>query len=91
MSERTPIARSLPDKLRIELNHLSMALSRCADQAECDRIMARMREIERTGLCVDYMHIVHCFPYAESVRHEAILRETRDRVNTARPSRARDL
>lgn len=50
MSERTPIARSLPDKLRIELNHLSMALSRCADQAECDRIMARMREIERTGL-----------------------------------------
>jgi hypothetical protein len=46
MSERTPIARSLPDKLRIELNRLSMALSRCADQAECDRIMARMLEIE---------------------------------------------
>jgi hypothetical protein len=46
MSERTSIAPSLPDKLRIELNRLSMALSRCVDQAECDRIMARMREIE---------------------------------------------
>jgi hypothetical protein len=39
-------APSLPDKARIELNRLSAALSRCVDQAECDKIMARMREIE---------------------------------------------
>lgn len=41
------IAPSLPDKLRIELNRLSLALSRCVDQAECDKIEARMREIEK--------------------------------------------
>jgi hypothetical protein len=34
------------DKLRVELNRLSLALSRCADQARCDEIMARMLEIE---------------------------------------------
>jgi hypothetical protein len=44
MTTRAPLASSLTDKARIELNRLSMALSRCADQAECDRIMARMRE-----------------------------------------------
>jgi hypothetical protein len=44
---RTPLAPSLPDRARIELSRLSLALSRCVDQAECDRIMARMREIER--------------------------------------------
>jgi hypothetical protein len=39
-------AKTLPDKLRIELNRLSMALSRCMDQAKCDGITARIREIE---------------------------------------------
>ena len=47
MTDRTSIAPSLPDKARIELNRLSVALSRCVDQARCDEIMARMREIER--------------------------------------------
>jgi hypothetical protein len=46
MADRTSIAPSLPDKLRVELNRLSQALSRCQDQTECDRLMARMREIE---------------------------------------------
>jgi hypothetical protein len=42
------LATSLPDKDRIELNRPSLALSRCVDQAECNRmILARMREIER--------------------------------------------
>jgi hypothetical protein len=35
MTERAPLAPSLPDKLRVELNRLSLALSRCADQARC--------------------------------------------------------
>jgi len=35
------------DELRIELNKLSYALSRCTDQAECDRMLARMEEIDR--------------------------------------------
>jgi hypothetical protein len=43
---RPTLAPSLPDKLRVELNRLSLALSRCVDRAECDEIMARMREIE---------------------------------------------
>jgi hypothetical protein len=46
MTDRASIAPSLPDKLRVELNRLSVALSRCVDQARCDEIMARIREIE---------------------------------------------
>jgi hypothetical protein len=33
MTTPTPLAPSLPDKARIELNRLSVALSRCVDQA----------------------------------------------------------
>lgn len=36
----------MTDKERIELNRLSHKLVRCTDQAECDRIAARMAEIE---------------------------------------------
>lgn len=46
MTDRSSIAPSLPEKLRVELNRLSLALSRCIDQSRCDEIMARMREIE---------------------------------------------
>ena len=49
MTDRPSITPALPDKLRVELNRLSVALSRCADQTECDRIMKRMLEIEGQG------------------------------------------
>jgi hypothetical protein len=50
MTTRAPLTPSMTDKARIELNRLSMALSRCVDQAECNRIMTRMREIEKLPL-----------------------------------------
>jgi Prophage CP4-57 regulatory protein (AlpA) len=37
----------LSDNARIELNRLSLKLVRCTDQAECDKIAARMAEIEK--------------------------------------------
>jgi hypothetical protein len=46
ITDRTSLAASLPDKARIELNRLSLALSRCVDQARCVEIMECMKAIE---------------------------------------------
>ena len=45
MTRTTSVPTMTPQEL-IELSRLSLRLSRCTDQAECDRVMARMAEIE---------------------------------------------